>query len=382
MDSRKIVLKKKKILFNGTGNQNWIGGLYYLKNIIFSCLQNDAIMQQYDILVWIDLEHADIFQCFKHKITIKIIKNTGKWHMAFIMLRAFMFENVRWSYAHALTRTGKLFKEYGVLWIPDFQHRKLPEFFPLEEIQKRDKDIQYAIACKNPMVLSSFDSQQDLKQFYKGIMCEEHVVHFVSYIEEEIENISEEFEREILKKYDLFQYIYIPNQFWKHKNHIIVVKAIEKIIEKNVLAEYFFVFTGQLEDYRNPTYISQIKSILQKTGIRDRIRLLGFVERKEQIAIMKNAAFIIQPSLCEGWGTVLEDAKVLDKTVLLSDLPVHREQMYDKCILFNPYDEDELVSFMELTVSSKKEENISRGIGRMYEQAGEYSKELERILCT
>lgn len=56
------------------------------------------------------------------------------------------------------------------------------------------------------------------------------------------------------------------------------------------------------------------------------IRLLGFVERTEQLCIMKNAAFIVQPSLCEGWGTVLEDAKVLDKAVLLSDIPVHREQ--------------------------------------------------------
>ena len=31
----------KKILFNGLGNRGWIGGLYYLKNIIFSCLQSD-----------------------------------------------------------------------------------------------------------------------------------------------------------------------------------------------------------------------------------------------------------------------------------------------------------------------------------------------------
>ena len=56
------------------------------------------------------------------------------------------------------------------------------------------------------------------------------------------------------------------------------------------------------------------------------IRLLGFVERTEQLCIMKNAAFIVQPSLCEGWGTVLEDAKVLDKAVLLSD-----------CLLYTSY---------------------------------------------
>lgn len=32
------------------------------------------------------------------------------------------------------------------------------------------------------------------------------------------------------------------------------------------------------------------------------IKLLGFVERTEQLAIMKNAQFIVQPSLCEGLG--------------------------------------------------------------------------------
>ena len=34
---------KKKILFNGLGNRGWIGGLYYLKNILFSCMQSEAI---------------------------------------------------------------------------------------------------------------------------------------------------------------------------------------------------------------------------------------------------------------------------------------------------------------------------------------------------
>ena len=36
----------KKILFNGLGNRGWIGGLYYLKNIIFSCLQSEEITKK------------------------------------------------------------------------------------------------------------------------------------------------------------------------------------------------------------------------------------------------------------------------------------------------------------------------------------------------
>ena len=56
---------KKKILFNGLGNRGWIGGLYYIKNIMFSCLQNENIMERFSLVLLIDPEHADIFDCFK-----------------------------------------------------------------------------------------------------------------------------------------------------------------------------------------------------------------------------------------------------------------------------------------------------------------------------
>lgn len=109
------------------------------------------------------------------------------------------------------------------------------------------------------------------------------------------------------------------------------------------------MFTGNLEDYRNPEYINELKAIMETEPVAGSIRLLGFVERTEQLCIMKNAAFIVQPSLCEGWGTVLEDAKVLDKAVLLSDIPVHREQKNEKCTLFDPHDPDALADLIVAT---------------------------------
>ena len=44
---------KKKILFNGLGNRGWIGGLYYIKNIMFSCLQNENIMERFSLVLLI-----------------------------------------------------------------------------------------------------------------------------------------------------------------------------------------------------------------------------------------------------------------------------------------------------------------------------------------
>ena len=71
----------KKILFNGLGNRGWIGGLYYLKNIIFSCMESEKIKKEYRIVVLIDSAHADIFTCFGNRIDMHIYDGTNKAKM-------------------------------------------------------------------------------------------------------------------------------------------------------------------------------------------------------------------------------------------------------------------------------------------------------------
>lgn len=381
---------KKKILFNGLGNRGWIGGLYYLKNIIFSCLQNPNIMNKFDIVVLIDPKHADIFDCFKdtNGVDIRVFESESKWKLALHEMNLIWLHGVKYCYALELNKIGKLFAKKGIFWIPDFQHRTLPEFFQPEELARKEANDRNMVTSNNPMVLSSFDSKKDLEHFYPEHTCKIEVVHFVSYIEPEIRMITPEMEQSVRDKFDLKKkYIYLPNQFWQHKNHIVAVKAIELLKKRHALQDYDFVFTGNLQDYRNPEYIDRLKAIMEAPEVADSIKLLGFVDRTEQLCIMKNAQFIVQPSLCEGWGTVLEDAKVLDKNVLLSNIPVHEEQKNEKCHLFDPHQPDELADLMEqLACESEKPERVAEfagdmecGIANMYREAAEYAKALERV---
>ena len=382
---------KKKILFNGLGNRGWIGGLYYLKNIIFSCLQSEAITNKFDIVVLIDPAHADIFDCFKESacVDIRVFEGESKWKLMLYEMNLIWLHGVKYCYALELNKIGKLFSKKGIFWIPDFQHRTLPEFFKPEELARKEQNDLKMVMSENPMVLSSYDSKNDLEKFYPDYRCRIEVVHFVSYIEPEVRAITPEMEQQVQEKFGLKKkYIYLPNQFWQHKNHIVAVKAIELLKERHALEDYDFVFTGNLQDYRNPEYIDRLKAIMEAPEVADSIKLLGFVERTEQLCIMKNAQFIVQPSLCEGWGTVLEDAKVLDKTVLLSDIPVHEEQKNEKCYLFDPHQPEKLADLMEkLAQEAEKPERVTefagdmeRGIANMYREAAEYAKALERVL--
>ena len=58
---------------------------------------------------------------------------------------------------------------------------------------------------------------------------------------------------------------------------------------------------------------------------------------------MKNSYAIIQPSLFEGWSTVVEDAKALNKFIFLSDLNVHKEQNPKNASFFDATNEEDLV---------------------------------------
>jgi glycosyltransferase involved in cell wall biosynthesis len=61
---------------------------------------------------------------------------------------------------------------------------------------------------------------------------------------------------------------------------------------------------------------------------------------------MRRALAIVQPSLFEGWSTVVEDARALGRPCLLSDLAVHREQDPPGARFFDPRSPEALAELL------------------------------------
>ena len=49
---------------------------------------------------------------------------------------------------------------------------------------------------------------------------------------------------------------------------------------------------------------------------------------------MQGSLAIVQPSLFEGWSTVVEDAKALNKLLIVSNIEVHKEQLQNSAAIF------------------------------------------------
>lgn len=370
----------RKLLINTVGGgAAWTGGLYYARNIAFVLLQNEYIRENWKIHICCSRQNRSVFQDLEGQV--KLITCPVKGALAEDLFKEFTcltrgIDYLYWGYGKT-----KASRTRTITWIADFQHDHFPEFFPPEELRIRTEAFSGAAASANPVVLSSEDARKDFEQRYAKGRKEAYVVPFVSYIEPMIRQIQGR-EKEILEKLSLggVRYACVMNQFWQHKNHKVVFEALKILYEEHPETKLDVVMTGEMTDYRNPDYTETLRRYAEDPVIRDHLHLLGFISREDQIAVMKNAEFVIQPSLFEGWGTVAEDAKVLDKTILLSDIPVHREQKNEKCLLFDPGDAAALAEMILAESRKEHPDDPEKGIRDMYRRAREYSKGFERLL--
>lgn len=229
-----------------------------------------------------------------------------------------------------------------VNWVPDFQEIHLPNLFSTEVIAKRKHRLE-AVVCKGDwVVFSSKDSQNDFRTHYPEAKIGQFVLPFaVTHAEFEFHNL-----KDLREKYNLPErYFFAPNQFWSHKNHMIILKAIRHLRELDV--NIVVAFSGKENDHRNLEYTTKLKQYIKENNIEQNIRFLGFLPRTEQLKLMQGALAIVQPSRFEGWSTVVEDAKALNKFLVLSHISVHREQIDQNAQFFDPDNYTELSELLK-----------------------------------
>jgi glycosyltransferase involved in cell wall biosynthesis len=135
-------------------------------------------------------------------------------------------------------------------------------------------------------------------------------------------------------------YIYVPNQFWKHKNHNILVKSAIILKKKNYRVK--FVITGNpASEVDNSVYSDFVKNIAVNK-VKEYFDLLGFVPYEDVINLIYHSKILLNPSLFEGWSTTVEEGKVFNKKMILSNLKVHKEQCSGKAIYFKRNNATEL----------------------------------------
>ena len=339
-------------------NENWIGGTYYIQNLIAALnnLPDDkkpfivifALQAEADELIkytgYPYIERRDIFR----KLTIggKIINFISRKVLNKNLLPIFHKDvNILFPATNQhqyLTQKSLTF----LYWIPDFQAYYLPEFFDAAESIKIKAQHGDIVANGKYIVFSSLAAQADFNTFYPLNNLKHFVVPFAVTHTNFIDNANG-----IREKYGMPEKFFMcSNQFWKHKNHITVIEAVALLKSKGL--QITVGFTGKERDTQSSAHFKEIETLIDNYNLKENIRLLGFISRQDQLLLLKQSIAVIQPSLFEGWSTVIEDAKSLNTYIIASDINVNREQLqsYTAKQFFSPMNEAKLADCMEHTL--------------------------------
>jgi len=356
--------KEKRIGIIYNFDENWIGGAYYIQNLISSL---NYLPEKEQIKLYVLAKDKSLFKELQN-ITgysklkfIEYKKQYNKIERALNKITMLVFKKklivkkikLDWVFPLYSIPQDLCHIKKQLFWIPDFQEKYLPEFFSAKDVKVRQLAYEKMVGLNYPIVFSSKSALSDFNTFFPDSKNETNVLQFaVVHPDLKTKTIDE-----VKEKYGITgDYFISPNQFWQHKNQTVIIEAVKKLKDSGVVVK--LVFTGKEYDYRNPEYTSALKKKVIDYQLENEIIFLGFIDRVDQLLLMKNSIAIIQPSLFEGWSTVVEDGKGLNQTLIVSNISVHKEQLGDKGYFFSPNDFNELALTMLAVINNPADKLI------------------------
>ena len=342
-----------RVAFLLYGGKQWLGGYNYLRNLCkaLHTYRNDI---QPVLFVGNDTE-TEMLKPF-HEIDVEVVTTAlfDKAHKHRLFIESLLYGMIR-DVERLFTRSGidVIFENsvyFGwrtkfpvVTWLPDFQHKHLPGMFSKLAWLKREFGFRIITTTSRYIMLSSNDAKKDCQSFYN--VSDERI--FVVPFAVDPPAVDSEYVKICLRKYNIDRpFFFLPNQLWRHKNHKVVIEALRRC-HMNHRYEALVISSGANQDTRNSDYFGEVQALISEYNLDDSFRMLGMIPYRDVVHLMYGSIAVINPSLFEGWSSTVEEAKALQKTLILSNIPVHCEQVKKSARFFNPYAPDELADILE-----------------------------------
>ena len=355
-----------RVAFTLIGGTIWTGGYNYLLNLTRALSEHASGRVQPVLFVGDDVGEERLAP-FAALSGIKLVCNSyfddalSPQHLREAVLTGSDRSAVREFEAQGVHVIFEAARFYGwrlripaIAWVPDFQHRYLRQMFGFRRYWKREFGFRAQVMSGRHVMLSSEDARQDCERFYPATRGRTHVVRFAIHYPLEISSVQA---RAIADQYGLpDRFFFLPNQFWAHKNHECVIKALRLLSTKG--GRVVVAASGLQVDPRHPSHFPRLKELVHDSGLERSFLLLGLIPHDHVLALMRSCSALINPSRFEGWSTTVEEAKATGTPMILSSLRVHKEQAEENALYFDTDSAYELARILEtfqpLTASQRE----------------------------
>jgi glycosyltransferase involved in cell wall biosynthesis len=355
-----------RVAFTLIDGRNWMGGYNYQLNLMRAIADYAPNRIQPILFVGTDMDESDInpFELIKcvvvrdgvfnqvnkaRRLRQALLTGRDQDALAIFSLHTIdiVFESAQFY--------GWRFPLQVLAWIPDFQHRHLKHLFDFKAYWKREIGFRVQMLSGRNVMLSSADAKNDCETFYPNSINRTYVVRFS--VPPSI-NINLDAARKVADRYGLpVTFFFLPNQFWKHKNHECVIHALASLKARGV--NLVVAASGKQADPRDSLYFPMIQQLIKSCNLEHNFRFLGMIPHEHIPALMKSCAALINPSRFEGWSTTVEEAKAIGTPMILSSLNVHREQSED-ALFFDPASPEQLAVVLENFIPLSNKERIAK----------------------
>ncbi len=136
------------------------------------------------------------------------------------------------------------------------------------------------------------------------------------------------------------KYIFYPAQFWFHKNHDSLLKAVALLKKQGI------VVTLVLSGSKQNNY-EQVIKLITELGLEEQVKILGYIRNEEMVYIYRHARALVYPTLFGPTNIPPLEAFYLGCPVAASGIYAMPEQLGDAALYFDPRSVEEIADIIK-----------------------------------
>lgn len=250
-----------------------------------------------------------------------------------------------------------------VCTIYDLQYKTYPEFFTTEDVVYRD--CTFIDACRKATVLTAISDYSRNSAIAQGNLDPANIQTIYLRMAQRIAPSSES-DKGVLCRLNLVpqRYLIYPANFWKHKNHEMLLTAFGMACHEGLAPDIKLVCTGA-PGARQDWLMSAVHTM----NLGSRVLFPGYLPNAELAVLMANCTGVVFPSLYEGFGLPVIEAMAAGVPVACSNTTSLPEVAADAAIFFDPRVPTQIVPAMIALVEddSLRAQLIQAGLQRAAE---------------
>ncbi len=243
----------------------------------------------------------------------------------------------------------------------DLQHEYFPENFSEKYLKYRKENYRYAALNSNHIIALSNYTKKTIIEKYKINPNKITAIYLGGPLSGSKPALSAG--AKIEKTIPLpANFLFYPAAFWPHKNHKILIDALNKL--KYKFLDLSLVFTGIIKKIELK---KEIDDLIKNYGLSKKVLFLGYVSDENLNYIYQNANALVFPSSFEGFGLPIVEAFQYKLPVVAANNTSISEIVGDAGLLFETNNLNALIDCIKkvLLNHNLREQLINQGLERV-----------------